>query len=176
MPNLDNLVLYDALRISCEMFHPTSYLEIGVCEGSSLKEVLKAAPNMSDIYLCDTWGGAYGGTNRGSGKHLSPLLSDFHGKIHWLDGDSKATLPPLHGKVEVDMALVDADHSAVGAKADLENALPLIKTGGVLIMDDLDHPSHAYLKEVWREFVTIRNLAALALNVTGIALVCPKRI
>ncbi len=55
-------------------------------------------------------------------------------------GDSKEWLPRLSYQLpgQVDILLVDGDHSYEGAMTDLTNALPLLKPGGMILVHDLD--------------------------------------
>lgn len=50
-----------------------------------------------------------------------------------------------------DVFLVDGDHRAEPAMADLKFVYPHVKEGGILIFDDLVH--HKYLEDVWDNFV-----------------------
>jgi hypothetical protein len=47
--------------------------------------------------------------------------------------------------------LVDGDHSDEGARADLENAWPLVVSGGTLLFHDICHPAHPGLRRVFAE-------------------------
>jgi predicted O-methyltransferase YrrM len=131
---------------------PKSYLEIGVCEGESLACVLQHS-KLELLVLCDKWGVDYGGSGRGNHAHILRLLKELghQGETIWLDGDSARLVPSL--SVQVEMILVDGDHSASGGLRDLKNAWPLLKPGGVLIFDDLKHPAHIPLQDAYREFL-----------------------
>jgi predicted O-methyltransferase YrrM len=55
-------------------------------------------------------------------------------------GDSKEQLPKLAGELRarVDIILVDGDHTYDGALLDLNNCLPLIKPGSLILVHDVD--------------------------------------
>ena len=129
------------------------YLEIGCREGDSLREVVLHATALKRVVVCDLWGIDYGGTGRGSHDHIDRLLDElgFTGERVFLDGDSRETVPPIRGTF--DLVLVDGDHSDEGARADLENAWPLVADGGTLLFHDIFHPAHAGLMRVFRQFV-----------------------
>jgi cephalosporin hydroxylase len=46
---------------------------------------------------------------------------------------------------QVDTYLVDADHSYEGALLDLENGLPMVKSGGFVLVHDVD-PNFRYIE------------------------------
>ncbi|MCF7811963.1 class I SAM-dependent methyltransferase [bacterium] len=81
-----------------------------------------------------------------------------------LNGDAKEIIPQLSTlyKGKVDIYLVDGDHTYEGALADLENGLPMMKSGGHILVHDVDrnrkmseataeHPFPVY--EAMMEFV-----------------------
>lgn len=129
------------------------YLEIGCREGDSLREVVLHAPALKRVVVCDLWGSDFGGTGRGSHCHIDRLLDElgFTGERVFLDGDSRETVPTIRGTF--DLVLVDGDHSDEGARADLQNAWPLVVSGGMLLFHDICHPAHPGLMPVWTEFV-----------------------
>ena len=55
-------------------------------------------------------------------------------------GDSKEIVPKIAKglKGKVDIYLVDGDHHYEGALADIENGLPMLKSGGFLLIHDID--------------------------------------
>lgn len=130
-----------------------SYLEIGTREGNSLAVVLENAPLLDVVYCADTWGGDYGGSNRGSHAHIDTLLAAhlYTGLVRYLDGDSKETLRTVDRTF--DLILVDGDHSYSGGMADLLNSWALLKPGGTIVFHDVTHPAHPYLLTCWEAFL-----------------------
>lgn len=140
---------------------PCRYLEIGVNEGYSLLAMITSlrlqrllfnpreilAPLFDELVLADVWGRQYGGTGRGSHRHIENVLRSNSvdlGNVRFLDGDSKKTIPAFLASrmstTPFDVIYVDGDHSYSGAKTDLENVLPHV--GKVLFFDDMYHPAH----------------------------------
>jgi len=148
-----NESLYRFLASHCRDRSPERYLEIGTRDGGSLTVVLENASTLRRIVCADTWGGQWGGSGRGSHDHIEQLLALrlYTGSVQFLDGDSRQTIPTL--SEQFDLVRVDGDHSADGARVDLENAWPLVAPGGCLAFHDVTHHAHLYLAEVFDEFV-----------------------
>jgi predicted O-methyltransferase YrrM len=133
------------------------YLEIGVCEGGSLVACVQAVKPGS-ITLCDTWGSLFGGTGRGPEKahsYIALLLKTYEhsGEVKFIDGDSSVTIPKLEPD-SYDLVLVDGDHSEEASMKDLVNAYRILKPGGYLLFDDIDHRQHPYLRRIFTSFWT----------------------
>ena len=79
-------------------------------------------------------------------------------KVKLITGDSKEVLPTLVGHF-YDTIYVDGDHSMAGCLADLTNSLPLLKPGGIILVDDVDNPQHRYLRTVVTQFAADNNLS-----------------
>jgi len=140
------------LASHCRAFSPARYLEIGTREGDSLRVVVENSGGLAHIACCDTWGGEWGGTGRGGHDHIDAMLATmlYDGEVVFLDGDSKQTVPTL--RKQFDLVLVDGDHSAEGARADLDNVLPLLAPEGCVVFHDITHPAHLYLADVWQRW------------------------
>lgn len=138
----------------CRTATVRSYLEIGTREGDSLRVVVENSPRLERVVCCDTWGGEWGGTNRKGHGHINAMLAAmlYTGELRFMDGDSKATVPTLTELF--DLVLVDGDHSAAGARTDLNNVLPLAAPGGCIVFHDITHPAHQYLSEVFTAWAT----------------------
>lgn len=132
-------VLRDAVRGA------SSYLEIGVQEGRSLRAVLDAEPGISRLVLCDTWGTVSGGSGRGSHAHIEALLdeSGFEGSVEWLDGRSQdLVLGHFKTADPVDVSHVDGEHTEQAALTDCLNAWAVTRRS--MIVHDIAFP------QVWR--------------------------
>lgn len=140
------------LASHCRQFAPARYLEIGTREGDSLRVVVENSLGLARVVCCDTWGGEWGGTGRGGHAHIDAMLAAmlYDGELLFLDGDSKRTVPTLDE--QFDLVLVDGDHSAEGARADLDNVLPRVAGGGCIAFHDITHPKHGYLLDVWNSW------------------------
>jgi hypothetical protein len=134
------------------------YLEIGVREGDSLRQVVGNSKTVGVLYMADTWGSEYGGTGRHTNHHIERMLDrmGYAGRRIYLAGDSKETVPALPPQDWADLILVDGDHSAAGALADLWNCWPRLTDGGRLVFHDVHHPAHRYLESLFREFVSMQ--------------------
>lgn len=151
-------LLHRTLSNIVESNHIKRYLEIGTREGCSLRNVIEGNNNLEEIFISDIWGSDYGGSGRQNHNHISNLLTllKFSGKVVYLDGDSKVTVPTLQDDYRdyFDLVLVDGDHSYDGGMADLRNVFGLVKNKGIIVFDDINHPSHMYLENCFDDFVT----------------------
>lgn len=138
----------------CSAASPQRYLEIGTREGDSLRIVIANSARLNSVVCADTWGFEWGGSGRVGHAHIDALIAacNYTGDVQYLDGDSKQTIPTLTPTNLFDLILVDGDHSAPGAIADLDNVLPLLAENGCLVFHDITHPQHLYLDAVWDEW------------------------
>ena len=145
----DKNILFSTLYSVVIWTKPKRYLEIGVSEGNSLKQVIENT-KLEFVALCDTWGGSFGGFGRGNHAHIERLLDElgYKGEVLYMDGDSRVLLPDYFPEEGFDLILVDGDHTYNGAWYDLTNSWRLLNPGGHIIFDDLIHPQHTYLNEL----------------------------
>ena len=135
------------------------YLEIGVQEGGSIEAALSSG-RVTHATGIDTWGFEYGGTGKGSSDHVFQRLQPFRERFTLLTGNSQVLLPLLKEAGEhFDVIYIDGDHSEEGALIDLENSLSILRPNGRLLLDDLDHPSHPYLRRVAVDFAEKHKLS-----------------
>ena len=156
-------VSWDALR---SLENVETYLEIGTREGSSLYNVVIAnSDSLKEIHIVDTWESEYGGSGRGSHDHIDELLREmnYSGAVVFHDGSSHDILPSLELENHFDAIYVDGDHSYEGGLNDLNNVLPLVKPGGLILFDDIAHPSHLDLEDAFDKFVEL-NESSLELS------------
>ena len=124
-----------------------SYLEIGVCEGNSVKAMIQEFPHIEKLVLSDTWEDAYGGSDQLSHAHIEDLLEEEGfdlDNVVFLDGDSKETIPLYFsvGDEIFDIIFIDGDHSIQGGYWDLVNCIDHCK---ICAFHDVRHPAHPYL-------------------------------
>ena len=136
---------------------PSSYLEIGVRRGRSMAMVVSQAPGCRIVGF-DLWVENYAGMENPGPRLVREELANagFVGELLFVDGDSRDTVPRYfeeHAAEFFDIITVDGDHSAEGARRDLENVMPRVKIGGALVFDDISNQSHPWLLSVWRETV-----------------------
>jgi glycosyltransferase involved in cell wall biosynthesis len=143
------------LQDFCQELDIKSYFEVGTSEGKSLKEVIKHSKSLERVGSCDIWGTTDGGTGRGSHQHVADLVESlgYKGEITFYDGDSHKILPTLMHHEDhfekYDLVLVDGDHTLEGNRQDLIECWPMVKPGGWIIFDDITHPKHLFLEEVF---------------------------
>jgi len=112
-------------------------------------------PKKIELYLCDTWGSCYGGSNRKTSDFIENLLFKYlqysKNNVHILSGDSKQIIPSMQFPAEsIDIIYVDGDHSYNGAMTDLENCYHIFRK--YLIFDDIYHPAHLDLQNCLIDF------------------------
>lgn len=151
------LDIVDVVAACVQLIRPESYLEIGVRRGRSMCMAGAAAPRCA-LYGFDMWMKDYAGMeNPGPDFVKSELRRVGHrGKVEFVDGNSHETLPAFfsaHPDEKFSIIVVDGDHSDEGALQDLRDVLPRLAVGGALIFDDISHPAHPNLREVWRKAI-----------------------
>lgn len=142
---------------------PQYYLEIGVRRGRSMAQVMCQSPT-TKTYGFDMWVPEYSSVpengistqNPGPGFVLNELEKLGVKRIPALiKGNSHETLTAFwenaHNPKRFDLMFVDGDHTYAGAKQDLEICFGHLAEQGVLLFDDLNHPEHPDLKNLWKE-------------------------
>lgn len=141
----------------CSNLTIDAYMEVGVRRGRSLAIVGAMHPK-AHLVGFDMWITGYGGNeNPGPALVRSELTKVGHtGTLELIEGNSRETVPAYfgaHPQTFFDVITIDGDHSARGARIDLENAIPRLKIGGVLVFDDITNPAHRYLRDVWNRTI-----------------------
>lgn len=140
-----------------ERLRPAWYLEIGVRRGRSACAVASAYPE-ANLVLCDMWIRNYAAMeNPGPDFVRAELQRVAHaGSCEFVEGNSHETLPKYfqkHPAAVFDLITVDGDHSDDGAAQDLCDVLPRLAVGGAIVFDDIAHPQHPGLRDVWDRLV-----------------------
>ncbi|HOG45122.1 MAG TPA: class I SAM-dependent methyltransferase [Anaerolineae bacterium] len=146
-----------AVLAAALVLQPESYLEIGVRRGRSMAMVVSACPRCSIVGF-DMWAADYAGmANQGPDFVRKEMVRLGHaGELELVSGNSHSQLPVFLGKnpgAFFDLITVDGDHSRRGAEQDLRDVLPRLKVGGVLVFDDICHPAHRYLADIWQRTI-----------------------
>jgi predicted O-methyltransferase YrrM len=145
-----------------EMAGPGTYLEIGTRRGHSLCMVARCALVPLDIYGFDLWIPDYAGEANPGIEFIKKELKkvNFTGRANFFSGDSKQTIPMFFRQTssprDIDLTFVDGDHSDAGARTDLVNVVGHVSVGGLLVFDDITHPSHSGLRGVWHDLMDHR--------------------
>jgi predicted O-methyltransferase YrrM len=159
------------LAACATMLRPQSYLEIGVRRGRSMSVVAKRAPECHIVGI-DLWEQGYAGIDNPGPEHVRAELArvGHQGNLELLSADSHVALPRLLAGADApdfDLITVDGDHSDAGARQDLEHVLPRLRLGGAVVFDDISHPRHPGLRDVWRRAVADRRYATLEFDDVG---------
>lgn len=147
--------IINVLYAASKLVKPINYLEIGVRRGRSLCTVVRGNPDVN-IYAFDMWLSNYAGMdNPGPDFVLNELNIHGHrGQVSFVNGNSHETIPQFFNEnpeLKFDLITVDGDHSEEGALKDLLNVIPKLNVGGVIVFDDISHPAHMYLYDVWKK-------------------------
>jgi len=147
--------IVNILYAASKSVKPLSYLEIGVRRGRSVCTVARGCSDVA-ILGFDMWMPGYAGMeNPGPEFVKSELKKHGHtSQIFFINGDSHQTVPAFfkqNPQAMFNMITVDGDHTEDGAFDDLKNVIPHLSVGGVLVFDDIAHPAHPYLLNVWRK-------------------------
>ena len=145
------------LLAAAQLIQPQSYLEIGVRRGRSMSVVAATCPACKIVGI-DMWVPNYAGVpNPGPDFVRTEMAKLGHtGQLDLISGNSHNLLPHYfrqHPDTFFDLITVDGDHSKQGAIQDLKDVLPRLTIGGVLVFDDISHPAHPYLRDVWNTTV-----------------------
>ncbi|MHB8120729.1 MAG: class I SAM-dependent methyltransferase [Desulfuromonadaceae bacterium] len=149
------LDISNVLFAASKALQPQTYLEIGVRKGRSACMVVRGCPSVN-IVAFDMWVQNYAGMeNPGEDFVRQELIKHGHiGDAFFIDGNSHQTVPAFFNQYPdtyFDMITVDGDHTEEGAFDDLCNVIPHLSVGGILVLDDISHPAHPYLFNVWRK-------------------------
>lgn len=136
------------------------YLEIGVRQGRSMAMVVTRRPGVH-VAAFDMWRQDYAGMDNPGPDFVRTQMTRLGhtGTLEFIDGNSHETLPryfATHKRQTFDLITVDGDHTPEGAAADLRDVLPRLRIGGAIVFDDIAHPSHPELRQVWHDEVASR--------------------
>ncbi|MCK6625138.1 MAG: class I SAM-dependent methyltransferase [Anaerolineae bacterium] len=145
------------LLAAARLIRPTSYLEIGVRRGRSMAMVASTCPEC-EIVGFDIWRENYASMANPGPEFVQSEIKKvgYRGRLELISGNSHETVPRYfkeHPDAFFDLITVDGDHSAKGAEQDLRDVMPRVKIGGMLVFDDISHPTQPHLLEVWQRVV-----------------------
>ncbi|BBD09299.1 class I SAM-dependent methyltransferase [Desulfovibrio ferrophilus] len=137
-----------------------NYLEIGVRRGRSMSMVAGCCPQASIVGF-DLWMDNYAGLENPGPEFVRQEMSNlgFQGSLDFVSGNSHDTVPAYFEQnpdATFDLITVDGDHSPEGAMADLLTVIPRLRIGGAIVFDDIVHPQHTYLMDIWNRAVASR--------------------
>jgi predicted O-methyltransferase YrrM len=146
-----------ALRPPPSCSDPSSYLEVGVRRGRSMAIVAARAPKCSIIGV-DIWQSNYAGMENPGPDHVRAELAQvgFAGDLELLTGDSHRVLPRLFSqRPDLTFRPHHGRRRSLAARSGSRSAgrPARLRIGGVLVFDDISHPHHPKLLEIWRRVV-----------------------
>lgn len=137
------LELRSVLRSLARAERPRTYLEVGTRRGWSLFQVLAEVPTCRATVV-DSWIQDYArAPNPGEAwlrEEIRQVVPDWHGFLQVYSEDSHQALPRLDRSERFDLVTLDGDHTAIGTWCDLWDVWPLVQTGGLLVVDDVQGP------------------------------------
>lgn len=145
------------LLSASRLLKPQRYLEIGVRRGRSMAMVVASSPEVQVVGF-DMWMADYAGIENPGPDfvHAEMARIGHKGKLELITGNSHETVPRFladNPGMTFDIITVDGDHSEQGALDDLRTVIPRLSPGGLLVFDDVVHPQHPFLRDVWRQAV-----------------------
>ncbi len=157
--------LWSILYAYARLARPKTYLEIGTRRGHSLAAMWTGAAEHAGhemtVVCCDRWIAGYAGADNPGPEFVRAQMEriGFRGRLEFLSGSSHELLPACFRDHTdgFDLMTVDGDHSRDGARADLLDVGDHLRLGGLLAFDDINHPQHLYLGDVWREVMSGRS-------------------
>jgi ADP-heptose:LPS heptosyltransferase/peptidoglycan/xylan/chitin deacetylase (PgdA/CDA1 family)/predicted O-methyltransferase YrrM len=163
--------IHVALAFVGSRFQPRSYLEVGVRTGASMVQVLY---NSSPVQVTgvDLWSGNYASLPNALDFAKMQIARFQQGvgqqsPIELVQGNSHVILKQLIMQMrKYELITVDGDHSDAGAMSDLEDAYLLLEERGIIVFDDIIHPSFPTLLSVIQEFARRHPDLQLIFNTT----------
>ena len=106
----------------------------------------------------DMWIQNYAGMENPGAEFVKTQLAlvGHRGPVEFHNGNSHEVLPryfAANPDLAFDLITVDGDHTPGGAAQDLSDVLPHLAIGGAIVFDDICHPYHPELREVWKSLV-----------------------
>lgn len=147
--NIDGRVCHDrvvVLNILVKLFNVKSYLEIGVHNGASMSFVVNQNCEKIKCYGIDFFSQ--------KNKHRQYIGDDLNidksreninnnnisgSEITLIAGDSKSNLVwDTVKNLQVDLLFLDGDHSFSGIQSDFYKFSKLVRSGGIIVLDDCE--------------------------------------
>lgn len=138
---------------------PAAVLEIGTASGGTLFLFASVVARDAILVSIDMPGGRFGGGYPYWKKFLYKLFARRGQILHLLRRDSHETetlnmVKRLMGGRRIDFLFIDGDHSYEGVKKDFEMYFPLVRAGGIAVLNDIVEGRPDYVGGVprfWKE-------------------------
>jgi predicted O-methyltransferase YrrM len=137
-----------------EQYRPKVVVELGTWMGASAIAMARSVRRWGGTVTCvDTWAGhsAYG-DEVGAPLMILPcarymVQAGVGASLRLIPSTTVAAAAQWHGPI--DFLYVDADHSYRGVLADLRAWIPHVRTGGLIVGDDYQHPLFPGVRLAW---------------------------
>lgn len=143
-----------------DQHQPQVVVELGSWLGASAIAMARSVRRWGGTVTCiDTWAGELNDEG-GSPVGKSPLmiLSCARAMVDAGVSASVRLIPATTSDAAacwtqpIDCLYVDADHSHAGCLADLDAWVPYVRSGGLIVGDDYDHPRYPGVRTAWDVF------------------------
>lgn len=133
---------------------PRRILEIGTRTGTSICQLLSSYMShaqIEKIVLVDPFPDGFS-SPQVVFKNMQWLNLPVDKRVSMIVAKSEEFIPTLAGE-KFDYILVDGDHGKEAARRDLDNVVPLIEDGGIIVFDDIStSPGECALIDVWQDW------------------------
>jgi predicted O-methyltransferase YrrM len=147
----------DQILALLEQHQPRVVVELGTHYGASAIAMARVVRQWGGTITCvDTW---YGVPR--PGRPMKPVkllacasncvIADVSASVRLIVAETGAAGRAWQGP-PIDALYVDADHSEAGCLADLETWGPHVRSGGLLLGDDGDHPKYPGVRIAWERY------------------------
>lgn len=132
-------------------YAPTTYLELGVCEGASMRWVMDNLPSVQHAVGIDQWQAPKRSKREAFKTYRDNALCNLSEecashRVTIVQGDTAAVLgsalnDEIPGIIQTDLfdfAYVDASHIAWNALLDMQLVWRMLRVGGIMIIDDMN--------------------------------------
>jgi predicted O-methyltransferase YrrM len=131
------------------------YIEVGVFRGDSALAVMSTG-HCRYALLIDDFSNTHCGDATSSLQTVEKNLHDYGGLFEIKARPSHEVLPTI--KRQFDIGFVDGEHTIEGCRGDMELMWPLIREGGVMFIDDMQHPAYMHIKGLVEQFAAENGL------------------
>ena len=126
-------------------------LEIGSFEGASAIWLLDLFPKLK-VTCVDTFSPGFDDVTGEYEQRFDRNVEEYGNRVTKLKGKSQDILKTFSKRSKFDLIYIDADHTYEAVLEDLKLSYPLLKKGGLMILDDYDNKDFG-VKQAVDEFL-----------------------